>query len=147
VLAPPPCSPTLIAPGTSPSRPAGRPYLTMSPYQMNAGQGWGVRDAKWKAPTWVTTSGGSGTCPPSSGSSHAPAATTTTRARQDRSAVCTAAPSAPASTRRNGARGAPPPPPAAGRGAGGGGAVADLRAARGGDRAHRGHGTLRVDDA
>ena len=28
---------------------------------MNAGQGWGVRDAKWKAPTWVTTSGGSGT--------------------------------------------------------------------------------------
>ena len=70
---------------------------------MNAGQApAGGRWAKWKASSWVTTSGGSGTCPPSSGSSHAPAAATTTGARHDRSAVCTAAPSPSASTRRTG---------------------------------------------
>ena len=69
---------------------------------MNTGHGPGVRGAKWKACTWVTTSGGSGTCPPSSGSSHAPAATITTGVRHDRSAACTVAPAPSASTRSTG---------------------------------------------
>ena len=69
---------------------------------MNTGHGRGSSGAKWKAWTWVTTSGGSGTLAPSSGSSHGPAATTTTGARHDRAAVCTVAPASPASTRRTG---------------------------------------------